>query len=64
MAKDLKEQIKEARKAAGFKTAAQLAVKLGVSVDTISGLESGRKKSTSLYILQKIQAELNIKFEI
>lgn len=58
------EQIKEARKAKGFKNAAQLAVKLNVSVDTISGLESGRKKSTSLTILQIIGKELNITFEI
>lgn len=57
-------KIRDARKAKGYKNQAQLAVKLNVSVDTISGLESGRKKSVSLTILQLIGKELDIKFEI
>ncbi len=57
-------QIQEARIAKGYKNQAQLAVKLNMSVNTISGLESGRKKSTSLTILQLIGEELGIKFEI
>ena len=57
-------QIKEAREAKGYKNQAQLAVKLNMSVNTINGLESGRKKSTSLAILQLIGKELDITFEI
>lgn len=64
MAKTIGEQIKEARLAKGYKNQAQLAVKLNMSVNTLSGLESGRKKSTSLTILQLIGKELDIKFEI
>jgi len=64
MAKTIGDQIKEARIAKGYKNQAQLAVKLNMSVDTISGLESGRKKSTSITVLQLIGKELNIKFEI
>ncbi len=62
--KTLGTQIRDARIAKGFKNQAQLAVKLNMSVNTISGLESGRKKSTSLTILQLIGEELDIKFEI
>lgn len=62
--KSIGDQIKEARIAKGFKNQAQLAVKLNMSVNTISGLESGRKKSTSITILKIIGNELNIKFEI
>lgn len=62
--KPLGEQIRDARIAKGYKNQAQLAVKLNMSVNTISGLESGRKKSTSLTILQLIGKELDIKFEI
>jgi len=57
-------KIKEGRKAKGFKNQAQLAVKLNMSVNTISGLESGRKKSTSVTILQLIGRELGITFQI
>jgi len=57
-------QIQEARIAKGYKNQAQLAVKLNMSVDTIAGLESGRKKSTSLTMLQLIGKELGITFEI
>lgn len=64
MKKTIGEQIKEARLAKGYKNQAQLAVKLNMSVDTISGLESGRKKSTKLTILQLIGEELGITFEI
>lgn len=56
-------QIKIARDAAGL-TQQQLADKINVHKDTISGLESGRKKSTSITILQLIGEELNITFEI
>lgn len=56
-------QIKNARKAAGL-TQQELSEKINVHKDTISGLESGRKKSTSLTVLQLIGNELNIKFEI
>lgn len=63
-ASNIGKQISEARKAKGYKNAAQLAVKLNLSVDTISGLESGRKTSTSLTILRLIGKELGIKFEI
>ncbi len=62
--KSLGDQIRDARIAKGYKSQAQLAVKLNMSVDTISGLESGRKKSTKLTILQLIGEELGIKFEI
>lgn len=62
--KTIGNQIKEARIAKGYKNQAQLAVKLNISVETLSGLESGRKKSTSLTILQLIGKELDIKFEI
>lgn len=62
--KTLGKQIRDARIAKGYKNQAQLAVKLNMSVNTISGLESGRKKSTSLTILQLIGEELDIKFEI
>lgn len=62
--KTLGEQIKEARISKGYKNQAQLAVKLNMSVNTISGLESGRKKSTSLTILQLIGEELDITFQI
>ena len=62
--KSLGTQIRDARKAKGYKNVAQLAVKLNISVNTLSGLESGRKKSTSLTILQLIGNELGIKFEI
>lgn len=58
------DQIKDARKLKGYKNVAQLAVKLNISVATISGLESGRKKSTSLTILQLIGKELEITFKI
>lgn len=64
MVENIGEQIKNARLAKGFKNQAQLAVKLNLSVDTISGLESGRKKSVSLTILQLIGKELDITFEI
>lgn len=64
MATTMGEQIKKARLAKGYKNQAQLAVKLNISVETLSGLESGRKKSTSLTILQLIGKELDIKFEI
>lgn len=64
MEKTLGQQIKEARLAKGYKNQAQLAVKLNMSTDTISGLESGRKKSTSLTILQLIGKELGITFKI
>ena len=62
--KSIGDQIRDARVAKGYKNQAQLAVKLNMSVNTISGLESGRKKSTSLTILQLIGKELDIKFEI
>lgn len=58
------DQIRDARIAKGYKNQAHLAVKLNISVNTISGLESGRKKSTSLTILQLIGEELGITFEI
>jgi len=57
-------QIREARIAHGFKNQAQLAVKLNMSVNTLSGIESGRKKGTRTEILRVIGEELNIKFEI
>jgi len=57
-------QIKAARIAKGYKNQAQLAVKLNMSVNTISGLESGRKKSVKTLILQLIGKELGITFEI
>lgn len=63
MEKSIGEQIKEARKVKGL-TQLQLAGKIRVSLDTISGLESGRKQNTSLTILQLIGTELDIKFEI
>lgn len=62
--KSIGKQIQEARIAKGYKNQSQLAVKLNISTNTISGLESGRKKSTSLTILQLIGEELGIKFEI
>lgn len=58
------EKIRDGRIAKGYKNQAQLAVKLNMSVNTISGLESGRKTSTSLTILQLIGRELGITFEI
>lgn len=64
MATTIGDQIRDARIAKGYKNQAQLAVKLNISVETLSGLESGRKKSTSLTILQLIGKELDIKFEI
>lgn len=64
MPKTIGDQIREARIAKGYKNQAQLAVKLNMSVNTLSGLESGRKKSTSLTILQLIGKELDITFEI
>ena len=64
MEKTIGDQIREARLAKGYKNQAQLAVKLNMSTDTISGLESGRKKSTSLTILQLIGKELDITFKI
>ncbi len=64
MEKKLGKIIKDARIAKGYKNQAQLAVKLNMSVNTISGLESGRKTSTSLTILKLIGEELDIKFEI
>ena len=57
-------QIQKARIAHGFKNQAQLAVKLNMSVNTLSGIESGRKKSTRTEILSIIGKELGIKFEI
>lgn len=56
-------KIKEAREAKGL-TQFQLAARIRVSLDTISGLECGRKKNTSVTILQLIGDELDIKFEI
>jgi transcriptional regulator with XRE-family HTH domain len=56
-------QIRDARKAAGL-TQKQLSEKVFVCKDLISSLESGRKKSTSLTVLQLIGKELNIRFEI
>ncbi len=61
---ELGNKIYEARIAKGYKNASELAVKLNMSVNTISGLESGRKKSTSLTNLRLIGEELGIKFEI
>lgn len=58
------EKIRDGRIAKGYKNQAQLAVKLNMSVNTISGLESGRKTSTSLTILQLIGKELGITFNI
>lgn len=60
---NLGNQIRDARKLAGL-TQQELSDKINVHKDTISGLESGRKKSTSLTVLQLIGKELNIKFEI
>jgi transcriptional regulator with XRE-family HTH domain len=62
--KERGERIKDARIAKGFKNQAQLAVKLNMSVNTLSALESGRKVNTRTSILQLIGKELNIKFEI
>lgn len=63
MEKSIGTQIKEARIAAGL-TQIQLANKINVHKDTISGLECGRRKSTSITILQLIGNELEVKFEI
>lgn len=56
-------QIKDAREAKRL-TQFELAAKIRVSLDTISGLESGRKKNTSITMLQLIGEELGITFEI
>ncbi len=56
-------QIYLARKAAGL-TQQQLADRTSVHKDTISGLESGRKKSTSLATLQLLGKQLDVTFEI
>lgn len=63
MAQSIGTQIKEAREAKKL-TQFQLAAKIRVSLDTISGLECGRKKNTSITMLQLIGEELGITFEI
>ena len=57
------EQIRDARIAKGY-SQTQLSAKINVSINTLSGLESGRRKSTSIIILQLISDELGIKFAI
>jgi transcriptional regulator with XRE-family HTH domain len=53
--------IEAIRKEQGIRTAHELAQKAGVSVGTISGIETGRNKCPSIRTLSKIAHALGVK---